>query len=221
MATRTAFAGLRASLRRRLGDDDAVLAFHERNALEIAERLSNARGLLMKVGQLLSFVDTGGLVQEEHWSPYQAALAALRDRIEPLEYELIAAVVESELGQPPEELFASFDRVPFAAASIGQVHDATLHDGRRVAVKVQYPGVADAIAADLANTELLTTLLKLGQSTLPRMPSVDARGLAAELGARIAEAGPSSALMAAIAAMDRSISPISFSAKLASSESFR
>lgn len=187
LAARTAVGRVNASLKERLGDETAVVDFHERNALRVAERLSSARGLMMKAGQLLSFVDTGELVRGQHWSPYQDALASLREDIEPLDGEMIAAVIQSELGQPPEQVFASFDPVPFAAASIGQVHDATLHDGRRVAVKVQYPGVAEAIQADLANTELLTTLLKLAQNTLPRMPRVDARGLADELGARIAE----------------------------------
>ncbi len=187
IATRTAVGRVSASLRRRLGNDQAVVEFHERNALRMAERLSSSRGVLMKVGQLLSFVDTGSLVDAEHWSPYQAALASLRDDVEPIDGDLAGAVVETELGRPIEEAFASFDPVPFAAASIGQVHAATLADGRSVAVKVQYPGVAEAIAADLANTELLTTMLKLAQSTLPRMPQVDARGLAAELSARLSE----------------------------------
>lgn len=187
LAARTAVGRASASLRRRLGNDAALIEFHERNALRVAEQLSNARGLLMKVGQLLSFVDPGELVAAEHWSPYQRALTALRDDVEPLDIEVVRAVVETDLGSTPEALFATFDDVPFAAASIGQVHGARLPDGTRVAVKVQYPGVAAAIGADIANTELLTTLLKLGQSTLPRMPHVDAGGLATELGARIAE----------------------------------
>ena len=187
LAARAAIARVAASLRKRLGDDDALIEFHERNAARYAEKLSNSRGVLLKAGQLMSFVQPAGFVAPEHWSPYQDALAALRTDAEPMHIDLIRAVVETELGQPPETLFGHFEPEPLAAASIGQVHGAVLHDGQRVAVKVQYPGVADAIASDLANTELLATLLKLAQSTLPRMPQLDARAVATELGQRLSE----------------------------------
>src|SRR5207302_477940 len=85
---------------------------------------------------------------------YRAALASLQSDAEPMEPVLVAAVIESELGRGPEELFVEFSPAPIAAASIGQVHVARLHDGTEVAVKVQYPGVADAIGDDLANTQL-------------------------------------------------------------------
>lgn len=187
LAARAAVGRVGASLRRRLGDDDAIVQFHERNALRIVESLSGSKGLLMKAGQLLSFVQPPGLDGAEHWSPYQDALAALRTNADPMPSELVQAVVESELGSPTDELFRSFDPEPMAAASIGQVHHAERLDGQPVAVKVQYPGAAEAIGADLANTELLATMLKLAQSTLPRMPQVDSRALAVELGERLSE----------------------------------
>ena len=75
--------------------------------------------------------------------------------------ELAAGVIEQELGGPPDQVFAEWDEVPIAAASIGQVHRAITHDGRAVAVKVQYPGVDDAIASDMANAELLFQVVGL------------------------------------------------------------
>src|SRR5437764_15393004 len=105
----------------------------------------------MKVGQILSFVDTSAALDGQYGEVYRAALASLQADAEPMEPLLVAAVIESELGRPPEELFAEFCPEPIAAASIGQVHTARMHDGSEVAVKVQYPGVADAIRDDLAN----------------------------------------------------------------------
>jgi predicted unusual protein kinase regulating ubiquinone biosynthesis (AarF/ABC1/UbiB family) len=101
--------------------------------------------------------------------------------------ELAAAVVEAELGAPPEEVFAEFDPHAFAAASIGQVHAARLPDGRRVAVKVQYPGVDQAIRADLDNTELLATFLQLVGAIMPGSNRLDVRAVAREVAARIGE----------------------------------
>src|SRR5437660_988875 len=116
----------------------------------------------MKVGQILSFVDTSAVLEGPYGEVYRAALASLQADAEPMEPVLVAAVIESELGRPPEQLFAEFSPEPIAAASIGQVHTARLHHGTEVAVKVQYPGVAEAIRDDLANTELLVTFLDFG-----------------------------------------------------------
>src|SRR5438093_1136805 len=96
-------------------------------------------------------------------------------------------VIESELGRPPEQLFAEFSPEPIAAASIGQVHTARLHDGTEVAVKVQYPGVADAIRDDLANTELLFTFVKIAKGVVPQFRNFDVRAVADEIAERIAE----------------------------------
>jgi hypothetical protein len=96
-------------------------------------------------------------------------------------------VLERELGRPTESVFAQFEWEPLAAASIGEVHAARLHDGRGVAVKIQYPGVAGAIEDDLKNTELLSTFLGLMFGLSPRKISFDLRGAAREMSARITE----------------------------------
>jgi predicted unusual protein kinase regulating ubiquinone biosynthesis (AarF/ABC1/UbiB family) len=94
---------------------------------------------------------------------------------------LAAGVVESELGLPPERAFARWDPEPIAAASIGQVHRAITHDGRAVAVKVQYPGIAETMAADLDNVSLLRRLLRI------TAPSQDVDALINELRDRVLE----------------------------------
>ncbi|MFC5184506.1 ABC1 kinase family protein [Actinomadura harenae] len=179
-ASRTAGEAVVASLR---GRRDA--GFHERAADRYARRLGRSKGVLMKAGQLLSFVSFTPAVDGEYAPIYRAALARLQDDAPPMPYEDAAAMVAAELGAPPEELFAEFDREPLAAASIGQVHAATLADGRRVAVKVQYPGVAEAIRADLANTELLVGFFTLARSIAPALTRMDLRGLAREAAERI------------------------------------
>src|SRR4029079_1072118 len=116
-----------------------------------------------------------------------AALSRLQDDAPPMEPEVAAAVVNAELGAPPEVIFAEFDPQPLAAASIGQVHAARTHDGRDVVIKIQYPGVAEAIRADLANTELLDTFFQLIRGLVPDLGRTDARALAAEVSERIGE----------------------------------
>jgi predicted unusual protein kinase regulating ubiquinone biosynthesis (AarF/ABC1/UbiB family) len=143
--------------------------------------------VLMKAGQILSMVLPESGVEGEYRGIYQAAFAKLQDDAPPMPAELAIEVVTAELGRPPSELFAEFDPHPLAAASIGQVHKATLRDGRPVVVKVQYPGVDEAIRADLKNTELLSTFLRLMFSVMPNMTKMDLRAMAAEVSARIGE----------------------------------
>ena len=107
------------------------------------------KGALMKIGQMASYIDTG---LPDH---VRATLASLQHDAPPMSAELASEQIERELGKPPEELFAEFDPVPIAAASIGQVHRAITHDDRAVAVKIQYPGVAEAMEADLGNADWL------------------------------------------------------------------
>ena len=95
--------------------------------------------------------------------------------------ELAAGVIREELGLPPDEAFARWDPEPIAAASIGQVHRAITHDGRAVAVKVQYPGIAETIAADLGNVALLRRMLRI------TAPAQDVDALIAELRDRVLE----------------------------------
>ena len=137
---------------------------HERelkNATDIAERLGNMKGALMKLGQMASYLDHG--LPE----PLRLALAELQNNAPPMSGELARKVVEEEFGTPIASLFTEWDDDPIASASIGQVHRAIIVDPatgehRAVAVKVQYPGVADAIAADLKNADLLGTILAFG-----------------------------------------------------------
>ncbi|MFZ1925495.1 MAG: AarF/ABC1/UbiB kinase family protein [Solirubrobacteraceae bacterium] len=162
--------------------------FHMRSAERYAELLGHSKGALMKVGQMASFAILSPAVPAELQSIYQTSLMRLREDAPPMTPVLAREVLEHELGEPAENMFAKFEWEPLAAASVGQVHAAQLYDGREVAVKIQYPGVAEAIRADLKNTELLATFLTLtigGMS--PRRLSFDLRGAAREVGARILE----------------------------------
>lgn len=187
MAGRTAGEAVAASLRKRRHPGGDLTEFHTRQADRYVERLGRSRGVLMKVGQILSFVAMDDAVETSYRGIYQAAFARLQDNAPPMPARMAAEAITVELGRPPEELFASFDPIPLAAASIGQVHAATLHDGRPVAVKVQYPGVEQAIRSDLANTELVTTFLKLLFTAMAGSFRADVRTVAAEISARIGE----------------------------------
>ncbi len=166
-----------AALRGRSGEH------HRRVAAQYAELLGNSRGVLMKAGQVLSLTALAPAVSDEHQSVYRAALARLHDDAPPMPEGLAADLIEAELGVPAHQVFADFDPHPIAAASIGQVHAARLTDGRRVAIKVQYPGVADAIRTDLRNGELLSTFLQLGVGLTGAR--VDVKALAREITALI------------------------------------
>jgi predicted unusual protein kinase regulating ubiquinone biosynthesis (AarF/ABC1/UbiB family) len=174
-----------AGLRERAGSAGAVDRFHERTAERYAQLLGHSKGVLMKAAQIFSMVDPGAVGNGE-LSPYQKALTRLQADAPPMDSELARAVLQADLGRSVEELFAEFSDAPMAAASIGQVHHAVLHDGREVAVKIQYPGAAEAIRDDLANTELLTTFYRFAASTsgsgLP-----DLRSATREIAARISE----------------------------------
>src|SRR5205814_5058062 len=110
------------------------------------------------------------------------ALATLQADVPPMAPSLAEGVVRTELGDDPEKLFLDWDPVPIAAASIGQVHRAVLHDGRIVAVKVQYPGVDRAIKSDLDNAELLYNLFASFA-----LKGLDVKALVDELRARMAD----------------------------------
>ncbi|WP_433328313.1 ABC1 kinase family protein [Spirillospora sp. CA-294931] len=184
MAGRTAGEAVIASLR----GGDAKAEFHRRTAERYAERLGHSKGVLMKAGQIFSFASPQVGLPAEFQDVYRNAFARLQDDAPPMPFDLVRERIEAELGAPLTELFAEIDTEPLAAASIGQVHAATLPDGRRVAVKVQYPGVDKAIRDDLANTELLATFFRLMQSAIPGgSTSVDVRAMAEEVSARIAE----------------------------------
>jgi predicted unusual protein kinase regulating ubiquinone biosynthesis (AarF/ABC1/UbiB family) len=144
-------------------------------AEDVAGTLGAMKGVMMKIGQMASYAD-GGL------SPaFRRTLARLQDSVPPMTPQLAAAVVAEELGAPPEQAFARWDPRPIAAASIGQVHRAVTLDGRAVAVKVQYPGIAETITADLRNVALLRRMLRVAA------PAQDVDALLSELRERIGE----------------------------------
>jgi hypothetical protein len=135
-----------------------VLSKDGRFAAEQArEVLGSLRGLAAKVGQMASYVD--GFVPDEHRAAYEQALSTLRTAAPRSSAETIRALVVSELRAPIEALFADFEDEPFASASIGQVHRARLTDGTEVAVKVQHPGIEQAIEADLASGRVIERMV--------------------------------------------------------------
>jgi predicted unusual protein kinase regulating ubiquinone biosynthesis (AarF/ABC1/UbiB family) len=146
-----------------------------RTAAQVADALGNMKGALMKIGQMASYLDDG--MPE----PVREALASLQQDAPPMTPELCAQVVRAELGDEPARAFAQWDPEPIAAASIGQVHRAVTHAGIPVAVKVQYPGVDDAIRADLVNTDLLFRVLGM------MFPGLEPGPLVAELRERLTE----------------------------------
>lgn len=153
-----------------------------------ADVLGDMKGAVMKAGQILSFIDAEGLVPGDLQQTFQAALGRLQDDVPPMGEDDARAVFEQEIGLPPEDVFAYFSPRPIAAASIGQVHAAELADGTELAVKVQYPGAAAAVEADLANTELLTTLIRTGLGMLgSKAPKVDPAAIVDEIRDRIVE----------------------------------
>jgi len=174
-----------AAMRRQAGDAGAVERFHQRTAERYTELLGHSKGVLMKAGQAFSMIDASTVGLDE-FSPYQRALSRLQADAPPMDPALARKVAEADLGRAIEDVFADFTDEPIAAASIGQVHRAVMPDGRRVAVKIQYPGVAEAIRDDLANTELLMTFHRFFMSAAPgAMP--DLRQATAEMTARISE----------------------------------
>jgi predicted unusual protein kinase regulating ubiquinone biosynthesis (AarF/ABC1/UbiB family) len=160
--------------------EDAMARRQLETAKQIVAALGTMKGAAMKLGQVMSFLDVG-LVAEEHREEFQRELAKLRDAAPTVSFKQMRRVIEDDLEEPIAELFESFVEEPIAAASIGQVYRATLHDGREVAVKVQYPGVAAAVRADMQNMDMIMRLLK-------RMtPGMDAKAIAAEIRERIGE----------------------------------
>jgi predicted unusual protein kinase regulating ubiquinone biosynthesis (AarF/ABC1/UbiB family) len=166
------------------GDSDRRRAGAARQQLKSAQSLvkvfSGMRGAAMKVGQTLSAVDLG-LVPEEIRPQFQEILASLQQNAEPVSFKAIRKVIEEDLDAKLSDEFADFDPEPIAAASIGQVHRARLHDGRDVAVKVQYPGIAEAIHADMQNLRLGLKLLSV------IAPGIDTGAIAAEIRERITD----------------------------------
>src|SRR5215218_3482054 len=154
---------------------------HIETALKMASVLGEMKGAAMKIGQMASFIDID-LLPPEYREIYHENLAKLRTHAPAMPWEKVRKVMMEEYeDRAPEQVFASIEEEAFAAASIGQVHRATLRDGSRVAVKVQYPGIADALESDMANAGIIVRLAKL------LAPGLDAKAVASELRERVLE----------------------------------
>src|SRR5205085_6545823 len=149
-------------------------------AAQMVEVLGSMKGAAMKVGQVISFLDISA-IPPEYRDVVQEALAQLRDAAPVVPFKDMRKVIETDLEQPIGEAFAEFDEEAVAAASIGQVYRARLHDGREVAVKVQYPGVAQAVRADMQNLGMILRLLKR------IAPGLDVKATAEEVRSRIGD----------------------------------
>ena len=148
---------------------------HDRNAAELKAMLGGLKGPLMKVAQLLSTIPDA--VPPE----YAAELATLQSSAPPMGRAFVKRRMAAELGRDWRSKFAEFDETPAAAASLGQVHEARALDGRRLAVKLQYPDMASAVEADLNQLGLILSIHR-------RMrPAIDTREIAVELGERVRE----------------------------------
>jgi predicted unusual protein kinase regulating ubiquinone biosynthesis (AarF/ABC1/UbiB family) len=134
------------------GEDDSVSLLGYGAAEKLVATLGDLKGLAMKIGQGIS-MDPDLLTPE-----IRAVVAKLQNQAPPMPWVTVKEVLTSELGQTPDEAYQSFEETPIASASLGQVHRAVLKDGTPVAVKVQYPGIARAIHADLDNLGVLVTV---------------------------------------------------------------
>jgi predicted unusual protein kinase regulating ubiquinone biosynthesis (AarF/ABC1/UbiB family) len=175
-------AANRAANVMRTGDrkEAALERWQLQAAEQMVEVLGNMKGAAMKVGQIASFMDMPALPPEVR-ERMQAKLAELRDSAPKMAFGEMRKVVEADLEMPLEEAFAEWDEQAIAAASIGQVYRARLHDGREVAVKVQYPGVAQAVRVDMQNLGLILQVAKR------IAPGLDAKAAAAEIRERFTE----------------------------------
>jgi predicted unusual protein kinase regulating ubiquinone biosynthesis (AarF/ABC1/UbiB family) len=176
------FAGAKAGgiVRSKDGRKDHMDDVALRSAERLVDTLGTMKGAAMKMGQLASFIDTEYL-PEEYRELYQAKLGKLRNSAPPMPWDKVRKVLDQACDEPYEELFESIDPQAVAAASIGQVHRGVLHDGRDVAVKIQYPGIDAAIRADLSNAGMILRLTKA------LAPGLDAKAVAAELRERVLE----------------------------------
>jgi predicted unusual protein kinase regulating ubiquinone biosynthesis (AarF/ABC1/UbiB family) len=153
--------------------------FHEQTAQQLVQMLGEMKGAAMKVGQLASFYEFS--VPSEYLATYRDALTMLQSSAPPMDPEASKTVIKEEFGKPVDEIFAEFQDEAVAAASIGQVHRATLHSGEDVAVKIQYPGVDEAVRADLKNISALTKL------SVAIAPNIDPKEVAEEVRDRVLE----------------------------------
>ncbi|WKK26015.1 AarF/ABC1/UbiB kinase family protein [Streptomyces olivoreticuli] len=177
------FAGRTAlGLGKRIGGRSAELIateLQQRTAEQLFATLGQLKGGAMKLGQALSVFESA--LPEQVAGPYRAALTKLQEAAPPMPTKSVHAALAERLGPDWRELFEEFDDQPAAAASIGQVHRAVWHDGREVAVKVQYPGAGEALLSDLTQLGRFARLLG------PLIPGMDLKPLISELRDRVAE----------------------------------
>ncbi|MFE4649696.1 ABC1 kinase family protein [Streptomyces sp. NPDC056707] len=169
-------------LGKRIGGRSAEIVARElqqRTADQLFKTLGELKGGAMKLGQALSVFESA--LPEEVAGPYRAALTKLQEAAPPMPTRTVHTVLEERLGEDWRELFLEFEDKPSAAASIGQVHRAVWHDGREVAVKVQYPGAGEALLSDLTQLSRFARLLG------PLIPGMDIKPLISELRDRVSE----------------------------------
>ncbi|MFE6024569.1 ABC1 kinase family protein [Streptomyces niveus] len=169
-------------LGKRIGGKSAEIVGRElqqRTADQLFKVLGELKGGAMKFGQALSVFESA--LPEEVAGPYRAALTKLQEAAPPMPTSTVHKVLAERLGEEWRELFLEFEEKPSAAASIGQVHRAVWHDGRKVAVKVQYPGAGEALLSDLAQLSRFARLLG------PLIPGMDVKPLITELRDRVSE----------------------------------
>lgn len=155
--------------------EELAAEFEMKTTEDVVASLGNLKGAMMKVGQMASYLDLG--LPEN----VRQNLTRLQAGAPPMSGELAATVIVDELGRHPDELFAEWDPKPIAAASIGQVHRALTREGEAIAVKVQYPGVAEAIDSDLRTNDALFTGLRF------LFPGMDTATITDELRDRLTE----------------------------------
>ncbi|TBO55747.1 AarF/ABC1/UbiB kinase family protein [Streptomyces kasugaensis] len=177
------FAGRTAlGLGKRIGGRSAEIIASElqqRTAEQLFATLGQLKGGAMKFGQALSVFESA--LPEEIAGPYRAALTKLQEAAPPMPTSTVHSVLAERLGEDWRKLFEEFEDKPSAAASIGQVHRAVWHDGRAVAVKVQYPGAGKALLSDLTQLSRFARLLG------PLIPGMDIKPLISELRDRVSE----------------------------------
>ncbi|MBT2489315.1 AarF/ABC1/UbiB kinase family protein [Streptomyces sp. ISL-96] len=169
-------------LGKRIGGKSAEIVARElqqRTADQLFKVLGELKGGAMKLGQALSVFESA--LPEEVAGPYRAALTKLQEAAPPMPTRTVHSVLEERLGEEWRDLFLEFEDKPSAAASIGQVHRAVWHDGREVAVKVQYPGAGEALLSDLNQLSRFARMLG------PLIPGMDIKPLITELRDRVSE----------------------------------
>jgi predicted unusual protein kinase regulating ubiquinone biosynthesis (AarF/ABC1/UbiB family) len=160
---------------------EVELSRHAQNARRIVSTMKELRGPMMKIGQLLS-THAEALPGE-----YGEILRSLQSNAPPMRYETIRDVIVRDLGEDPEVLFKRFERNALAAASLGQVHRATLHDDTEVVVKVQYPGADASVDGDLKNLKLGATMVKRLLADVVRNDRLDFTPVADEIAEHLAQ----------------------------------